>query len=157
MLDIEESGTQICEKLLFLLNENQKQELMQFIFQNKHTCVVTDCPHFFSFSEKKVTNVPDAKNDPLSLCLEQRIVMAHGQIIQLTVKEFDILALLIRNPKRVFTYELITEMVWREEYATYSRKAINNHVSNLRQKLRIFPDSPDYIKSVYGIGYKFDP
>lgn len=53
-----------------------------------------------------------------------------------TVKEFDILALLIMNPKRVFTYELITDLVWNEDYTYYSRKAINNHVSNLRKKLK---------------------
>ena len=52
---------------------------------------------------------------------------------------------------------MIAEMVWQEEYASYSRKAVNNHISNLRRKLKVFPDSPDYIKSVYGIGYKFDP
>ena len=38
----------------------------------------------------------------------------------------------------------------------YSRKAINNHVSNLRKKIRIAPELPDYVKSVYGVGYKFD-
>lgn len=43
-----------------------------------------------------------------------------------------------------------------EDYTYYSRKAINNHVSNLRKKIRIAPDLPDYIKSVYGVGYKFD-
>lgn len=157
VLDIEESGTQICEKLLFLLDEDQRQEFIQVILQSKHNCVLTDCPHFFSHSEKEVVYFPEVKNEPLSICLEQRIVTVHGQMVELTVKEFDILALLIRHPKRVFTYEMITEMVWQEEYASYSRKAINNHVSNLRQKLKISPDSPDYIKSVYGIGYKFDP
>lgn len=38
----------------------------------------------------------------------------------------------------------------------YSRKAINNHISNLRKKLRVAPDLPDYVKSVYGVGYKFE-
>ena len=39
---------------------------------------------------------------------------------------------------------------------TIPGKAINNHVSNLRKKIRIAPDLPEYVKSVYGIGYKFD-
>nr|WP_235843926.1 response regulator transcription factor [Massilioclostridium coli] len=89
-------------------------------------------------------------------CLEQRLVIIREQIIELTVKEFEIFALLIMNPKRVFTYEMITELVWNEEYGSYSRKAVSNHVSNLRQKLKISPDVQDYIKSVYGVGYKFD-
>lgn len=91
----------------------------------------------------------------LFLCLEQRLFRVCGKEIELTAKEFDILALLIMNPKRVFTYEIIMEIVWHENYDYYSRKAINNHVSNLRRKLKITPDSPDYIKSVRSIGYRF--
>ena len=89
-------------------------------------------------------------------CLEQRLVTVRGKVISLTVKEFDIFALLIQNPKRVFTYEMLLDLVWHEEYTYYSRKAINNHVSNLRKKIRIAPDLPDYVKSVYGVGYKLD-
>ena len=77
-------------------------------------------------------------------------------MINLTIKEFDILALLIMHPKRVFTYEMLMELVWHEDYTFYSRKAINNHMSNLRKKLKIAPDIPYYIISVYGVGYKFD-
>lgn len=103
-------------------------------------------------------------NEPLTVidvgnlyfCLEYRSVQVYGQEIELTAKEFDILALLILNPRRVFTYEMIADIVWNEEYNEYSRKAINNHISNLRRKLRIAPDVPNYIKSVHSIGYKFD-
>lgn len=90
------------------------------------------------------------------VCLEQRLVQVREQVVDLTVKEFDILALLIRNPKRVFTYEMIIELVWNEDYSNYSRKAVNNHISNMRKKLKISRDVPDYIKSVSGVGYKFD-
>ena len=76
--------------------------------------------------------------------------------VLITVKEFEIFALLILNPKRVFTYEMLLELVWHEDYSYYSRKAINNHISNLRKKLRIAPDLPEYVKSVYGVGYKFE-
>uniref|UniRef100_UPI004024C721 helix-turn-helix domain-containing protein n=1 Tax=Agathobacter rectalis TaxID=39491 RepID=UPI004024C721 len=74
----------------------------------------------------------------------------------MTGKEFDIPALLAANPKRVFTYELITDIVWKEDYNFYSRKAIHNHVSKLRKKLRFEPNLPNYIESVAGIGYKFE-
>ena len=97
----------------------------------------------------------EIREGDLYLCLERRLVIAHKQEIALTVKEFDILVLLIMNPKRVFTYELIMDLVWSEDYTYYSRKAINNHVSNLRKKLKIRPGDPGYIKSVTGIGYKF--
>lgn len=93
----------------------------------------------------------------LSFCLEHRTVEVCGQKIDLTTKEFDILSLLILNPKYVFTYDMITDRVWHEKYDFYSRKAINNHISNIRKKLRVCPDTPEYIKSVHSLGYKFDP
>ncbi len=46
----------------------------------------------------------------------QRQVWVGGQVVELTAKEFDILALLITHPQRVFTYELIMELVWNEDY-----------------------------------------
>lgn len=76
--------------------------------------------------------------------------------IYLTAKEFDILALLITYPQRVYTYELIMELVWNEDAAFYSRKAVSNHMSNLRKKLKRTPDGLEYIKNVVGVGYKFE-
>lgn len=93
----------------------------------------------------------------LSVCIEHRSVEVCGEELDLTAKEFDILALLILNPKRVFTYEMIMDIVWHEQYDFYSRKAINNHISNLRKKLSISPDAPKHIKSVHSVGYKFVP
>ena len=94
--------------------------------------------------------------DDLYFCQEQRLVCVDKQVIKLTAKEFDILTLLITHPKRVFTYELFMELVWNEDYSYYSRKAVNNHVSNLRRKLKTTSDSPDYIKSIVSVGYKFE-
>lgn len=118
---------------------------------------IADMPHIVSAIGQKVAGQPltEIREGDLYFCLEHRLVTVCDQEIALTVKEFDILALLIMNPKRVFTYELIADLVWNEDYTYYSRKAINNHVSNLRKKLRIRPDDPNYIKTVIGIGYKF--
>ena len=58
--------------------------------------------------------------------------------------------------KTLRRYEMLLDLVWHEDYSYYSRKAINNHISNLRKKLRVAPGLPDYVKSVYGVGYKFD-
>ena len=110
-------------------------------------------------------NLSDQERQPLTIitlkdlrfCLEYRTVEVRGQSIDLTAKEFDILTLLISNQRRVFTYEMIMELVWQEDYSYYSRKAINNHVSNLRRKLKTAPDVPNYIKSVHSVGYKFEP
>lgn len=96
------------------------------------------------------------KVNQLYFCLEYRLVEVCGQEIELTAKEFDILALLILNPRRVFTYEMIMDIVWNEPYNVYSRKTITNHISNIRKKLKVNPEIPDYIKSVHSIGYKFE-
>ena len=85
--------------------------------------------------------------------LRQRL---KGKEIELTEKEFDILALLIMNQRQVFTYEMIMDAIWHNDYAFYSRNALSTHISNLRRKLKVTPDVPDHIKSIRGIGYKFE-
>lgn len=62
----------------------------------------------------------------LYFCLEQRLVTVRGQVIPLTVKEFEIFALLIQNPKRVFTYEILLDLVWHEDYTYYTFNMINH-------------------------------
>ena len=80
--------------------------------------------------------------DDLYFCQEQRLVCISEQVIELTAKEFDILALLITHPKRVFTYELIMELVWNEDYSYYSRKAVNNHVSKFAEEAESYAGFP---------------
>lgn len=161
VLDIAESGRQMGEKLLILLAAEQRKELAKVLLEAEnskvfpandvHIQLKTECR--YKFLEQPLTEL---QVDDLRFCLEQRLVKVRGQEIELTAKEFDILALLIMNPKRVFTYEMLMDLVWNEDYSYYSRKAVNNHVSNLRKKLRIAPDTPDYIKNVVGVGYKFN-
>lgn len=149
-----ETGRQIGEKLAVLLSAEQQTNLAQYLLSasGKGSNIET----FLVKSGKSLdAHFTEIREGDLYFCLEHRLVTVHNQEIALTVKEFDILALLIMNPKRVFTYELITDLVWNEDYTYYSRKAINNHVSNLRKKLRIRPGDPNYIKTVIGIGYKF--
>ena len=144
-----------------LLSSRQRQELVNYILDfQKQQNNPTDSP----CTIPKTCRAQAAIDEPfteihigdLYFCQEQRLVCISGQIIELTAKEFDILALLITHPKRVFTYELIMELVWNEDYSYYSRKAVNNHVSNLRRKLKTTSDSPDYIKSIVSVGYKFE-
>ena len=146
-----------------MLSARQRQELVNYLLDSqKQQNNPADSP--FAISETNIVQTvidepfTEIRMGDLYFCQEQRLVYVYigGQEIKLTAKEFDILALLITHPKRVFTYELIMELVWNEDYSYYSRKAVNNHVSNLRKKLKIIPGSPDYIKSVIGIGYKFE-
>ena len=117
-------------------------------------CSIAMCFHL-KHNWKQDSPLTEFQEGDLYICLEYRRVIVHEQEIALTIKEFDILLLLIMNPNRVFTYEVIMDLVWNEDYTYYSRKAINNHVCNLRKKLKTEPGDPDYIKSVTGIGYKF--
>ena len=144
-----------------LLSARQRQELLNYLFHSqKQQNNLADSPCVISETYKVQTTIDEAFTEiqvgDLYFCQEQRLVCISEQVIELTAKEFDILALLITHPKRVFTYELIMELVWNEDYSYYSRKAVNNHVSNLRKKLKVTQDSPDYIKSVVGVGYKFE-
>lgn len=160
---MEETGRQIGEKLFILLTADQKKELTQFVLENESgspTLADSLCLPIFrgKYSIPKKANQPltEVQEGDLYFCLEHRLVTIREQPIELTVKEFEIFSLLILNPKRVFTYEMLMDLVWEEDYTYYSRKAVNNHVSNLRKKLKVAPDLPDYVKSVYGIGYKFE-
>ena len=144
-----------------LLSTRQRQELVNYLINSQKLqndlanspCAISENYRMQTAIDEPFTEI---RIGDLYFCQEQRIVCIGEQEIKLTAKEFDILALLITHPKRVFTYELIMELVWNEDYSYYSRKAVNNHVSNLRRKLKIAPDLPDYVKSVYSIGYKFE-
>ena len=160
MLDISESGKQIGEKLFAILNARQQEELAWYILENEGE-IVSDGAITFPGSHSMIANpgqpLTEIRDGDLYFCLEQRYVSIRGQEIELTAKEFDIFALLIMNPRRVLTYDMIIDLVWHEKLDYYSHRTISNHVSNLRRKLRIASEIPDYIRSVHGIGYKFNP
>lgn len=161
MIEISESGDKIGEKLLMLLNVQQRQALIKYLLsEEKKDTDSADSPcDGFQIHDPQAEadrGFTEIEIGELYFCLEQRLVRVRGQVIELTTKEFDILALLITHPKRVFTYELIMELVWNEDYTFYSRKAVSNHMSNLRKKLKSAPDSLDYIKNIVGVGYKFE-
>ena len=144
-----------------LLSARQRQELVNYLLDSqKQQNNPVYSPFAISETNKEQITIDEPFTEihigDLYFCQEQRLVCIGEQVIKLTAKEFDIFALLITHPKRVFTYELIMELVWNEDYSLYSRKAVNNHVSNLRRKLKTTPGSPDYIKSVIGVGYKFE-
>ena len=159
---MEESGRQIGEKLFVLLSPKQKKELAQFIRDYETGDIPIDVPYTtllrgqYFIPQQVGQPLTEIREGDLYFCLERHMVTVRDQTIPLTVKEFEIFSLLIQNPKRVFTYEMLIDLVWTEDYTYYSRKAVHNHISNLRRKMKVAPDVPDYVKSVYGIGYKFE-
>lgn len=88
----------------------------------------------------------------LSLDRESVTVTLGGVEVPLTAREFEILALLMAQPRKVFTREQIYVRVWGEEYMG-DDNTVNVHISNLRSKLAKVSEK-EYIKTVWGIGFK---
>lgn len=80
-------------------------------------------------------------------------VTKDGSSIELTSKEFEILKLFLKNPKKVYTKEQIYSLVWNDAYFG-DENAVNVHISRLRNKIEENPRRPEYIMTVWGIGYK---
>jgi two-component system response regulator ResD len=86
---------------------------------------------------------------------EHRTVITAGELVQLTGKEFDLLFFLASNPWRVFTREQLMDQVWDFTYAG-DISTVTVHIRRLRKKLEADPVKPRYIKTVWGVGYKFE-
>ncbi len=93
--------------------------------------------------------------DGLRIDLQQHTVERSGVSIDLTPTEFDILVVLARQPKRVFTRLQIMEQAQGSAFEGYER-TIDAHIKNLRIKLEPNPKRPTYIQTVFGVGYKLE-
>ncbi|TRM12138.1 response regulator transcription factor [Lentibacillus cibarius] len=91
----------------------------------------------------------------LSINSESREVMVSGKPVELTPKEFDILYLVASQPKRVFTRDMLLDKIWHPSDFRDLR-AVDTHVKNIREKLRKSGLTYNPIKTVWGVGYKFN-
>lgn len=89
----------------------------------------------------------------LKMDLSNHTVTKNGVLLELTSKEFDILKLLLQNPKRVYTKAQIYSLIWNDVYVG-DENAVNVHISRLRNKIEDNPRSPECVLTVWGIGYK---
>jgi DNA-binding response OmpR family regulator len=84
------------------------------------------------------------------------LVQVQGKEESLTVKEFDLLWLLARHPRQVFSREQLLDLVWgMTDYVDPSTVTV--HVRRLREKIEPDPSNPRHIQTVWGVGYKFEP
>ena len=90
----------------------------------------------------------------LELNIETKEVTVDEKAVKLTPIEFKILALLMKNPGRVFSAEEIYERVWNEQ--AINTDAIMVHVRKIREKIEVNPKNPKYLKVVWGVGYKIE-
>lgn len=93
------------------------------------------------------------KRGALSLDINDYSVLKKGERMELTAKEFEILKLLMQNPKKVYTKEQIYSHVWNDAYFG-DENAVNVHISRLRNKIEDNPRAPRIVVTVWGIGYR---
>jgi two-component system response regulator MtrA len=100
---------------------------------------------------ESVIAVDDLEIDPAAFTVRRR-----GDNLELTATEFRLLLELARRPKQVFTRGLLLELVWNYDYLGDSR-LVDVAVQRLRAKIEDDPKQPKLIKTVRGVGYRFDP
>lgn len=81
-------------------------------------------------------------------------VTIDGKVVELALKEFELLYVLAKNRTRVFSRETLLDKIWGYEYAGETR-TVDVHIRNLRKKIEADDNKPKYIKTVRGVGYKF--
>ncbi len=92
--------------------------------------------------------------DGLRIDLRRHEAQVGGKPVELTAKEFDLLAHFARSPGRVFTRAQLLDQVWGYSHSGYEH-TVNSHINRLRNKIERDPGNPDYIQTVWGVGYKF--
>lgn len=110
---------------------------------------------------RRTTEYSGAREEPptilsagnLEMNVSDYTVTKGGATIELTMKEFEILKLFLRHPKKVYTKAQIYSLIWNDAYLG-DENAVNVHISRLRNKIEDNPRAPRYIVTVWGIGYK---
>jgi DNA-binding response OmpR family regulator len=100
---------------------------------------------------KKVIQFGSLEIDP-----QTRLVKLQGNEIVLTSKEFDLLHLLMRHPRQVFTRDQLLDEVWGL-VDFIDPGTVTVHIRRLREKIESSPSKPDHLQTVWGVGYKFEP
>jgi two-component system response regulator VicR len=105
-------------------------------------------------SVKEFTPEPPVEAAGLELDPASRTVTHRGVALALTVREFDLLAFLMRRPNQVFSREELIKAVWGWDFGDLSTVTV--HVRRLREKIEANPTKPELLKTVWGVGYRFD-
>jgi two-component system response regulator RegX3 len=104
-------------------------------------------------SDEMVESVVEA--GPVRMDVERHVVTVEGRPVQMPLKEFDLLELLLRNAGRVLTRGQLIDRVWGADYVG-DTKTLDVHVKRLRSKIEPDPANPKYLVTVRGLGYKFE-
>ncbi len=107
------------------------------------------------------TPTPTDDGDPLhygalTIRPDRRQVDIAGRPVELTAREFDLLVFLASHPGQVFSRDELLDKVWDWAFAS-DGGTVTVHIRRLRQKIESEPERPRYVKTVWGVGYKFEP
>lgn len=92
--------------------------------------------------------------DGLSIDVSKRKVTINNERVELTPKEFDLLALLAKSPGKSYSRERLLQLVWGYEFEGYEH-TVNSHINRLRSKIEPELSKPTYILTAWGVGYRF--
>ncbi|MEE6259336.1 response regulator transcription factor [Plantactinospora sonchi] len=107
-------------------------------------------------NEAVEVSTPTLAAGPVRMDIERHVVTVDGAPVQLPLKEFELLELLLRNAGRVLTRGQLIDRVWGADYVG-DTKTLDVHVKRLRSKVEPEPSAPRFIVTVRGLGYKFEP
>lgn len=91
----------------------------------------------------------------MAINIENRSVTLAGKSVDLTAKEFDLLVQFAEHPGRVYSRQQLLDLVWGYGHIGYEH-TVNSHINRLRGKIEADPAKPDYVLTVWGVGYKFN-
>jgi len=97
---------------------------------------------------------PVIRCDGLEVDIERHAVSLRGAPVELTAREFELLAHFARHPGRVYTRDQLLDQVWGYHHSGYEH-TVNSHINRLRAKIERDPQNPEFILTVWGVGYKF--
>jgi DNA-binding response OmpR family regulator len=93
----------------------------------------------------------------LRIDTSSREVFLDDRLVALTPKEFDLLVLLARSPRQVFSRAQLLEQVWSSSPDYQDPATVTVHVGRIRQKIEANPDLPRWIVTIRSVGYRFEP
>lgn len=102
--------------------------------------------------QPEVVSVIEASG--LRIEIDERLVYVHDKCVELTVREFDLLVHFATNPGKVYRRTQLLDQVWGYGHEGYEH-TVNSHMNRLRAKIERDPANPEFIQTVWGVGYKF--
>ena len=111
-----------------------------------------------AFSTSSENTVDDKNNiifGNLEVDADTHKVSIEGRAVDLTAREFELLHHFVRRPGRVYSRAQLLDMVWGYGHEGYEH-TVNSHINRLRAKIEVDPANPEYILTIWGVGYKFN-